>query len=118
MDELLRLSDKNGLALLEDAAQATARYKGKRAGSMGHASGLAFILQKPWSMGRWRAMVTSDTSLYEKSEKIRNYGQEKKYFPVRSVGTADWIRFSNRFGGKTIVGSMEQAPPQHCLKIL
>ena len=35
------------------------------------------------NLGAWGdggAMVTSDTSLYEKVKKIRNYGQEKKYF--------------------------------------
>ena len=82
MDELLRLCNKNGLVLLEDAAQAHgARYKGKRAGSMGHASGFSFYPAK--NLGAWGdggAMVTSDTSLYEKVKKIRNYGQEKKYF--------------------------------------
>ena len=102
MDELIRLSNKNGLALLEDAAQAHgARYKGKRAGSMGNASGFSFYPAK--NLGAWGdggAMVTSDTSLYEKVKKIRNYGQEKNIFTVRSDGTADWIRFRQSFWRK------------------
>ena len=43
MDELLAIADKNNLFLLEDAAQAHgARYKGKRAGSLGKAAGFSF----------------------------------------------------------------------------
>ena len=58
MDELLRLSDKNGLALLEDAAQAHGfRYKGKRAEVWDTHPVLAFILPKTLEHGamegRW-----------------------------------------------------------------
>ena len=81
MDELLAIAKKNGLVLLEDAAQAHgARYKGKRAGSIGTAAGFSFYPAK--NLGAWGdggAMTTSDPVLADKVEKIRNYGQLKKY---------------------------------------
>ena len=82
MDELIEISDKHGLLLLEDAAQAHgARYKGKRAGSLGRAAGFSFYPAK--NLGAWGdggAVTTNDKELSEKISKIRNYGQEKKYF--------------------------------------
>ena len=81
MDELIEIADKHGLILLEDAAQAHgARYKGKRAGSIGTAAGFSFYPAK--NLGAWGdggAMTTSDLELADKVEKIRNYGQLKKY---------------------------------------
>jgi dTDP-4-amino-4,6-dideoxygalactose transaminase len=82
MDELLAIAEKNSLYLLEDAAQAHgARYKGKRAGSLGKAAGFSFYPAK--NLGAWGdggAVTTNDTELSEKVSKIRNYGQEKKYY--------------------------------------
>ena len=82
MDELLAIADKHNLFLLEDAAQAHgARYKGKRAGSLSTAAGFSFYPAK--NLGAWGdggAVTTNDTELSEKISKIRNYGQEKKYY--------------------------------------
>ncbi len=81
MDELREIADENGLALLEDAAQAHgARYRGKRAGGIGHASGFSFYPAK--NLGAWGdggALVTSDDNLAHKVKRIRNYGQKEKY---------------------------------------
>ena len=82
MDELLAIADKNNLFLLEDAAQAHgARYKGKRAGCLGKAAGFSFYPAK--NLGAWGdggAVTTNDSELSAKVSKIRNYGQEKKYY--------------------------------------
>jgi dTDP-4-amino-4,6-dideoxygalactose transaminase len=81
MEELREITDKHGLALLEDAAQAHgARYRGKRAGSIGHASGFSFYPAK--NLGAWGdggALVTSDHELASKIKRVRNYGQKEKY---------------------------------------
>ena len=81
MDELLVIAKKHGLAVLEDSAQAHgARYQGRRAGSIGTASGFSFYPAK--NLGAWGdggAVTTNDANLAAKIKKIRNYGQEKKY---------------------------------------
>ena len=82
MDELQEIAEKNGLVLLEDAAQAHgAKYKGRKAGSIGKAAGFSFYPAK--NLGAWGdggAMTTSDSELAAKVDKIRNYGQVKKYY--------------------------------------
>jgi dTDP-4-amino-4,6-dideoxygalactose transaminase len=81
MDELIAISEKHGLLLLEDVAQAHgARYKGKRAGSMGKAAGFSFYPAK--NLGAWGdggAVTTNDRTLAEKIGRMINYGQVKKY---------------------------------------
>jgi dTDP-4-amino-4,6-dideoxygalactose transaminase len=81
MEELRKIAEKHGVILLEDAAQAHgALYQGKRAGSIGHASGFSFYPAK--NLGAWGdggALVTSDHELASKIKRIRNYGQKEKY---------------------------------------
>jgi dTDP-4-amino-4,6-dideoxygalactose transaminase len=81
MDELQDIADQNGLYLLEDAAQAHgARYRGKRAGSLGSASGFSFYPAK--NLGAWGdggSVVTKDSDLAERIRRIRNYGQAEKH---------------------------------------
>tara|TARA_B100001093_G_C26860135_1_gene1029678 strand:+ start:11654 stop:12766 length:1113 start_codon:yes stop_codon:yes gene_type:complete len=81
MNDLKEITEKNGLVLLEDAAQAHgAYYRGKRAGSIGKAAGFSFYPAK--NLGAWGdggAITTSDTLLANKINSIRNYGQIKKY---------------------------------------
>jgi dTDP-4-amino-4,6-dideoxygalactose transaminase len=81
MDELQDIADQNGLYLLEDAAQAHgARYRGKRAGSLGSAAGFSFYPAK--NLGAWGdggSVVTKDYDLAERIRRIRNYGQAEKY---------------------------------------
>ena len=69
------------LLVLEDAAQAHgARYKGKRAGSIGKAAGFSFYPAKNLGvMGDGGAITTNDRTLAEKVGRIINYGQVKKY---------------------------------------
>ncbi len=81
VNELLEISDKHGLHLLEDAAQAHgARYMGKRAGSLGSAAGFSFYPAK--NLGAWGdggGIVTKDSEIATRIRRIRNYGQKEKY---------------------------------------
>ncbi len=81
MDPINEIAVKYGLIVIEDAAQAQgARYKGRRAGSLGHAAGTSFYPGKNLgALGDGGAVLTSDDAIAEKVRQLRNYGSKVKY---------------------------------------
>ncbi len=81
MDAINALADKHGLVVIEDAAQAQgARYKGRRAGSLGHAAATSFYPGKNLgALGDGGAVLTNDDAIAEKVKQLRNYGSKVKY---------------------------------------
>ena len=81
MDPINELAVKYGLIVIEDAAQAQGtRYKGRRAGSLGHAAGTSFYPGKNLgALGDGGAVLTNDDAIAEKVRQLRNYGSKVKY---------------------------------------
>jgi dTDP-4-amino-4,6-dideoxygalactose transaminase len=81
MDPIRQLADKHGLVVIEDACQAHgARYKGRRAGSLGHAAAFSFYPGKNLgAYGDGGMVVTNDRNIAKRLEMLRNYGQKEKY---------------------------------------
>lgn len=81
MDEINRIAARHGLFVLEDAAQAHgARYRSRRAGSLGHAAAFSFYPTKNLAaLGDGGAIVTNDAALAERARRYRNYGSSAKY---------------------------------------
>jgi len=81
MDPIRQLAEKHGLVVIEDACQAHgARYKGKRAGSLGHAAAFSFYPGKNLgAFGDGGIVVTNDREIANRLEMLRNYGQKEKY---------------------------------------
>ena len=81
MDPILEIADRHGLKVIEDAAQAHgAEYKGRRAGSMGHAAIFSFYPGKNLgAYGDAGALVTNDGEIAEKVRLLRNHGRREKY---------------------------------------
>src|ERR1700716_2203680 len=81
MDPIRQLADKHGLVVIEDACQAHgARYKGRRAGSLGHAAAFSFYPGKNLgAYGDGGMVVTNDRAVAKRLEMLRNYGQKEKY---------------------------------------
>lgn len=81
MDPINEIAVKYGLIVIEDAAQAQgARYKGRRAGSLGHAAGTSFYPGKNLgALGDGGAVLTNDDAIAEKVRQLRNYGSKVKY---------------------------------------
>lgn len=74
---LRRLTDRHGLALVEDAAQAHgARFEGTRAGSVGLAAGFSFYPGKNLgALGDGGAVVTRDAALAGNIRRLANHGR-------------------------------------------
>lgn len=81
MDLINGIASKHGLVVIEDAAQAQgALYKGRRAGSLGHAAGISFYPGKNLgALGDGGAVLTNDKAIADKVRRMRNYGSEIKY---------------------------------------
>lgn len=81
MDPILEIAQRHNLVVIEDACQAHgARYKGKRAGSLGHAAAFSFYPGKNLgAYGDGGMVVTSDDEAADRLKMLRNYGQREKY---------------------------------------
>jgi len=77
MDPVLELCRKYGLLLIEDAAEMHGQtYKGKMCGSFGDISIFSFYPNKHITTGEGGMILCSDTTIFEKSKKLRNLAFE------------------------------------------
>jgi dTDP-4-amino-4,6-dideoxygalactose transaminase len=81
MDEIVAISRKHGIKIVEDAAQAHgSRYKGKRVGSLGDVACFSFYPTKSLgACGDAGMIVTSNKDIYEKALMLRDYGRQGRY---------------------------------------
>ena len=82
LDPILAFGQQHGLFVIEDAAQAHgSEYKGRKAGSLGHAGCFSFYPGKNLgAFGEAGAVVTNDEELQEKIRILRDHGQVRKYY--------------------------------------
>jgi dTDP-4-amino-4,6-dideoxygalactose transaminase len=85
LDPLMELAEAHDLKVVEDVAQAVgATYRGRRAGSIGHAAAFSFYPTKNLgAFGDGGAVTTNDEEVAERARLLRNYGERSKYDSVR-----------------------------------
>ena len=81
MDRIIPIARKKNLKVIEDCAQAHgASFKDKKAGSFGDLGAFSFYPTKNLgALADAGAVTTSDETLYEKIQALRNYGSRQKY---------------------------------------
>lgn len=78
-DELQKIADEHGLAIVEDACQAVnAEFKGKKTGSFGKVAAFSFYATKNMMCGEGGILTTNDETIYEKAKMFRHHGQSEK----------------------------------------
>jgi len=82
MDPIMRIAERHGLVVIEDAAQAIgAEYKGRRAGSIGHYGCFSFFPSKNLgAAGDGGMIVTNDPRRADKLTCLRGHGSRPKYY--------------------------------------
>lgn len=91
MNPIVNLTQKYGLKLIEDCAQAHgAVYKGKKIGAFGDTGAFSFYPTKNLgALGDAGAVTTNNLEIAEKIKKLRNYGSTIRYHN-------DYIGFNSR----------------------
>lgn len=81
MDPILKIADRRGIPVIEDACQAHgAEYKGRRAGSFGVAGCFSFYPGKNLgACGEGGAVTTNDVALAQRIRLWRDHGSSKRY---------------------------------------
>ena len=76
MDSITALAKKHGITVIEDAAHAHgAGYRGRPAGSLGHAASFSFQSSKNLTAGEGGIITTNDDALAEACRSIQNCGR-------------------------------------------
>lgn len=85
MDPIIEISEKHGIPIIEDSAQAHgATYKGHKSGSMGLIGSFSFYPTKNLgAYGDGGALATNDEGLAQTLKELRNGGQRTRYDHVR-----------------------------------
>jgi dTDP-4-amino-4,6-dideoxygalactose transaminase len=81
MDPILEIARRNGLIVIEDAAQAHgARYKGRPVGIIGDIGCFSFYPTKNLgAYGEGGAVITNNPNYAKKIRMLRDWGQDRKY---------------------------------------
>ena len=81
MDPIREIAARRNLRILEDAAQAHgARYRGRRAGGLGHAAAFSFYPTKNLgAYGEGGALTTDDDQIAKFARAARSHGQTARY---------------------------------------
>jgi perosamine synthetase len=88
MDPLLELAERHGFYIIEDAAEAHgAEYKGRRAGSLGHAGCFSFYANKVITTGEGGMITTDDPDIARLASHLRDHAfSDERHFWHKYLG--------------------------------
>jgi perosamine synthetase len=88
MEPLLELAERHGLSIVEDAAEAHgADYRGRKAGSLGHAGCFSFYANKIITTGEGGMITTNDPEIARLARILRDHAfSEERHFWHKYLG--------------------------------
>jgi len=119
MDVIMGVADRNGLWVIEDAAQALlSTYQGRCLGTIGHLGCLSFHETKNIISGEGGALLVNDAALAEKAEVIREKGTNRNRFFAGEVDHYTWVDIGSSFLPSEMVGAFLFAQLEQAEKII
>ena len=98
MDKIMKLAQKHGLIVIEDAAQAFGtKYKGKLLGTIGHFGCLSFHETKNINCGEGGVLFINDEKYIDRAEIIREKGTNRKKFYKGLVDKYTWVDIGSSY---------------------
>lgn len=99
MNRLQQLSEKYGIYIIEDAAQAMmSKYQGRYLGSFGHLAAISFHETKNFtSGGQGGLLVINSPELVQRAEIIRDNGTNRQLFLRRATRHYSWHDIGSSF---------------------
>jgi dTDP-4-amino-4,6-dideoxygalactose transaminase len=92
MEILLELADRQGLGVLEDAAQGImATWNGRALGSFGSVGALSFHETKNVMCGEGGALMINDPELIERAEIVQEKGTDRSRFFRGQIDKYSWV---------------------------
>lgn len=98
MDTIMDVARRNGLLVVEDAAQGVmSTYKGKHLGTIGDFGCYSFHETKNYSMGEGGAIVINNPQYNERAEILREKGTNRAKFFRGQVDKYTWVDFGDSY---------------------
>ena len=110
MDEILRLAEERGLAVVEDAAQGFgAAYRGRPLGTLGRLGALSFHETKNVISGEGGALLVNDPDLTARAEIIWEKGTDRTRFERGEIDKYTWRDIGSSYLPSEITAAFLQA---------
>ncbi|MFQ3610115.1 MAG: DegT/DnrJ/EryC1/StrS family aminotransferase [Fimbriimonadales bacterium] len=109
MDALMSLAESSKLKVLEDAAHASgSEYKGRKIGSIGHATVFSFYANKNMTTGEGGMITTDDPDLADKCRMLSLHGISRDAWK-RYTATGTWYYEVQELGFKYNITDIQSA---------
>jgi dTDP-4-amino-4,6-dideoxygalactose transaminase len=114
MDAIGELARRNGLMVVEDAAQGLlSTYRGRPLGSIGAVAALSFHQTKNVAAGEGGALLVNDASLAERAEIVREKGTNRSQFYRGQVDKYTWVDVGSSYLPGELIAAFLFAQLEH-----
>jgi dTDP-4-amino-4,6-dideoxygalactose transaminase len=107
MDAIMRLAEKHGLTVVEDAAQGVnATYNGRYLGTIGDMGCYSFHDSKNFVAGEGGAFLTNNETLARRAEIVREKGTNRSQFFRGEVDKYTWMDIGSSYIASDLLAAM------------